>query len=252
MTASANIPFLVALALVFILGVLETISLLLGGSFSLTDHSTSDFDAPALPHNVGVSHELSAAHSASAPHAELPTHAHGTALSNADHPSGDLAHDGLFSDIFQWLHLGHIPAMIVVVLFLLSFGTAGLALQSALFAMTGMLLPAAIAVVPAFVISLPATRVLGGVLKPILPRDETEAVSRDSFVGCEARITMGTARAGAPAEARVQDRYGRSHYILVEPDKADHILNAGTNVLILSRSDAVYRGIEISESRLDD
>jgi hypothetical protein len=100
--------------------------------------------------------------------------------------------------------------------------------------------------------ALPATRVIGGVLKPILPRDETEAVSRDSFVGCEAQITAGTARPGKPAEARLLDRFGRSHYIMLEPDKEDDVFAPGSNVLVLKRRDAIYRGVKVTAAPLDD
>jgi Protein of unknown function (DUF1449) len=152
--------------------------------------------------------------------------------------------DGLFSQIMQWLHAGQIPTSVLLILFLVSFGSAGLLLQIALKSLRGDMLPALMAVLPAFVIALPATRIMGGVLKPLIPRDESEAVSRDSFLGCSAQITTGKARRGAPAEARLRDSYGRSHYVMVEPDRDEEVFPAGTRVVLLTRHDAVYRVTE--------
>jgi hypothetical protein len=133
---------------------------------------------------------------------------------------------------------------VLLILFLLSFASVGLLLQSALQSLTGAMLPALVAAIPAFLIALPGTRVLGGVLKSIMPRDETEAVSRDSFLGCSAQITVGRARRGAPAEARLRDSYGRSHYVMVEPDHDEEVFPTGARVVLVKRHDAVYRVIE--------
>jgi hypothetical protein len=116
----------------------------------------------------------------------------------------------------------------------------------------GLLLPATWAMIPAIAMALPGTRLVGGLLKPILPRDETEAVSRDSFVGCEAQIVTGTARPGKPAEARLLDRFGRSHYIMLEPDKEDDVFVPGSNVLVLKRREAIYRGVKVTSAQLDE
>jgi hypothetical protein len=232
LTASNNLPFLVALALVFLLGVLEVVSLLIGGASSLFDGG-SEIDVPSA--------ETSAL---SLDNGDLNGDFNGA--------SAEADVDSLPTQLLAWLHVGQIPSMILLIVFLLSFGAAGLALQTTLLSSLGVMLPASVAMIPAFIIALPGTRLLGGLLKPILPRDETEAVSRDSFLGCEAQITVGNARLGAPAEARVRDRYGRSHYILVEPDKDDAILRSGSHILILKRREAIYQGIEVMSAQLDD
>ena len=76
-----------------------------------------------------------------------------------------------------------------------------------------------------------------------MPRDESEAVSRDSFLGLSAQVTVGRARRGAPAEARVQDSYGRSHYVMVEPNNPEEVFPAGTRVVLLTRHESIYRVI---------
>lgn len=202
-TAPANLPFSIALAIVVLLGVLEVASLALGGAVGILNGPDADFDA-------GV--------------------------------DGAEA-DGLVGSLLQWLHAGQIPATVLLIVFLVSFGSAGLLLQNALLETTGAMMPALLAVVPAFAIALPSTRILGGLLKPLLPRDESEAVSRDSFLGLGAQVTSGTARQGRPAEARLRDSYGRSHYVMVEPNNPEEVFPPGARVVLLTRHESIYRAI---------
>jgi len=213
LTSPANLPFSVALAVVSLLGVLEVVSLALGGAFSIL--GSAGFDTPEV---------------------ELDT---------------DVDGDGIFGQLMQWLHAGQIPASVLAILFLLSFGIAGLLLQSVLKVLTGAMLPALIAIIPAFIIALPATRVTGAVLKPLMPRDETDAVSRDSLLGSSAQITTGRARRGAPAEARLRDSHGHNYYVMVEPDHDEEVFTAGTRVVLVKRHDAIYRVIEDVQVELE-
>lgn len=223
LTAPANVPFAIALAVVLLLGVVEVLSLLLGGASSLFD--SGDIDLPT------------------------PVAADGTSVDVDVDVDSDA---GVLPQIFTWLHVGQIPSMILLIVFLLCFGCSGLMLQVTLNSSFGTLLPAGWAALMALGMALPGTRVMGGLLKPILPRDETEAVSHDSFVGCEAQITSGTARPGNPAEARLRDKFGRSHYILIEPDKEGDVFQPGSSVLVLKRREAIYCGVQVTSARLDD
>lgn len=222
LTAAQNLPFSIALAIVLLLGVLEVVGLLLGGISSLS------IEGPDL---------------------------HGPDLHGPDlHADGDfhLDDDGFFGHILGWLHAGQIPATIIGIVFLLNFGVAGLGLQYLLKAGSGSMMPAWLASIFAFIIALPGTRLGGGLLKPILPRDETEAVSRESFLGCEAQITIGTAGYGRPAEAKLRDKFGRSHYVMVEPDKAEETFPSGTRVLILKKHGDIFRVMNVNDATIEE
>jgi hypothetical protein len=67
----------------------------------------------------------------------------------------------------------------------------------------------------------------------VIPRDETSAVSDASLVGRVGVIVIGAARAGKPAETRVVDEHGATHYVMVEPDEPDQVLDAGARVLLV-------------------
>ena len=135
---------------------------------------------------------------------------------------------------------------------LTAFGTCGYLIQLTLHSLVGWMLPAIIAVIPATAAALPTTRVLGQMLSHVVIRDETEAVSRNSFVGRVAVITLGVARKGSPAEAKFRDQHGTTHYVMVEPDNADDEFTQGESVLLVSDTGSVMRGIKPENTHLKD
>lgn len=198
LTASGNLPFSVALAIVFALAMLEGVGLLLGAGVSgLLEHLF-----PAVDMDVDV------------PDVESP---------------------GVVSQILGWLYIGKVPFLIVLIALLTSFGIIGLILQSFAQSMFGGLLPALLAALVALAGALPVSRGFTAVIARIMPRDETEAVSTDSFIGRVAIITTGTARQGSAAQARLNDQYGQTHYVMVEPDAADDLFHSGAEVLLIKK-----------------
>jgi hypothetical protein len=141
---------------------------------------------------------------------------------------GDVPEGGL-----AWLHVGRLPLLVILVLFLTVFALLGFALQAVVSAVFGQGLPALAASPLALVGSLPVTRVFGSALLRIMPRDESAAIAASSFVGRTATLTAGEARPGKSAEARFQDEYGQTHYVMVEPDANSPNLRAGERVLLL-------------------
>jgi hypothetical protein len=140
-----------------------------------------------------------------------------------------------------WLGVGELPLSVWLIVFGVAFGAAGLLGQMALQGLRGATLPMWPATLAALAVSLPLTRGLSRVLSPLMPRDHSEAVSHESFAGCEGMITVGLARRGRPAEARVRDRFGRSHYVMVEPDADEAQFSAGSRVLLLRRDGDKWR-----------
>ncbi|MEM1192863.1 MAG: OB-fold-containig protein [Pseudomonadota bacterium] len=63
-------------------------------------------------------------------------------------------------------------------------------------------------------------------------------------MGRTATVIRGKARRGQPAEAKVKGPFGKTHYILIEPDTDDDIAVQGAQLVIVSRLGAVYRGVE--------
>ena len=150
-------------------------------------------------------------------------HWHGDFADDSDVPDGALG----------WLHFGKVPVLVILVIFLTTFALTGFMAQFAARAATGSFLPALLATAPALVVALLGVRVGGGALSRIIPRDETSAVSDASLVGRVGSVVIGTARAGKPAQARVRDQHGASHYVMVEPEAPDQALESGASILLV-------------------
>jgi hypothetical protein len=144
-----------------------------------------------------------------------------------DHP------DGVPDGVLGWLHFGRIPILISLVIFLTTFALGGFVCQFVAKAMIGSFIPLPAAVALAFLAGIFGVRFFGGVLAKVMPRDETTAVSDASLVGRIGNIVIGTARAGKPAEARVRDEHGASHYVMVEPEEPDQVFESGASVLLV-------------------
>jgi hypothetical protein len=150
---------------------------------------------------------------------------------------------GPLAGFLDWLCIGQVPTLVLMVIFLTAFGIAGFALQGALTTWVGAALHPLLASVGAFGAALPATRLGGKLFARIMPKVQTEATSRDSFVGRIATVTTGTARRGLPAEAKLRDAFGQTHYLRIEPDDEQAILAEGSQVLIVRRAGAVFHAI---------
>ncbi|MEL6964311.1 MAG: OB-fold-containig protein, partial [Pseudomonadota bacterium] len=73
-----------------------------------------------------------------------------------------------------------------------------------------------------------------------------------SFVGRVATITLGSARLGQPAQAKLQDQHGQTHYVMVEPDRQDITFEQGSRVLLVARARGVFRAIKNKNNALID
>lgn len=171
-----------------------------------------------------------------------PSEAIDNSLPDADPDMPDLQL-GPLSQFLTWLSFGRLPALIVLILLTTSFGLGGYVLQEAMRRIFGFALEPAIASAPAAVFSLFATHHLGHWLGRLMPREETEAVSSADFIGRVATVFRGTASSGQPAEAKLTDIHGKTHYVLVEPDDNKQLLSEGSEVVLVRREGPVFRAI---------
>lgn len=206
-TAGSNLPFTIALAMMMMLALLEVLGFLFG-------LSTSGFLDGLFDFEIG------------------------------DADGSELASLSLADRFMGWLHFGKVPVLILIAVFLISFGGAGLIVQGLVWAVIGLLLPWWLAVAIVLPLSLPCVRVFGGTLARVLPKDETQVVSQASMIGRVATVVLGTARKGSAAQARVRDQHGQNHYVMLEPDETDIEFNAGDSVLLVAQAGAVYRAIK--------
>ena len=206
-------PFTIALIIMAMLAVMEIVGLMFGmGLSGLLDSALPDFDADM------------------------------DADADADAPDADGA-AGVLGAVTSWLSIGRVPLLVLIVAFLTGFGLAGVIGQNAVKGLIGAYLPVPVAVIAALFVALPVTRHLGLALARLVPKEETDAVSRDSFVGRTAVVIRGEAKQGLPAEAKLKDRAGTVQYVLVEPDEAGASFPEGAEVILVEQKGPVFRAI---------
>lgn len=142
-----------------------------------------------------------------------------------------------------WLHLGRVPSLVLLVLFLAGYALFGYSLQAVVHGLFGVYLPAWIAGLLAVPPGLVTVRSLGALIAHVIPRDETSAVSEQTLIGRTGVISGGVARRGLAAQARVKDSHNRTHYLMVEPDVDDEVFDDGIEVLIVRKVGSFYRCI---------
>ena len=142
------------------------------------------------------------------------------------------------------LGLGRVPVLIWLASLLLAFGSIGLIGQMWIADLVGGPLSAGWATLAAAAAALPLNSLAMRPLAAVMPRDETTAIALDELVRRDAEIQIGTARAGSPARARVIDRHGQAHNVMVEPHDAATQLNAGDTVLLVRREGETFYAIQ--------
>ncbi len=219
-----NVPFSTALALMILMTILEIISATLGmGLSEMVDSVIPEIDADI---DVDIDADI-------------------------DGVDAGAGSNSLIK-LLAWFRVGEVPVIILFIILLTGFGIIGMLLQFTIVQFFGSPLPAFAAAVPAFLGALPIVRSLGGILGKYMPKDETYVVSEKSFIGQVATVTMGTARQGNPAEAKLKDQHGQTHYLLVLPDKDDETFVTGEKCIVVSQNGSIYRVIKNMSTVLTD
>ena len=150
---------------------------------------------------------------------------------------------GVDAGLLSLIGLGRLPFLMWLMLLLAVFGVIGLAGQQFLAALTGHPWSAWFAGPVAGLASLPVTGAIARPLGRIIPQDETTAIDVTALVGRQAEIVIGTAVQGSPARAKVTDRFGQVHHVMVEPDEADQRFEQGDRILLVRRDGELFKAI---------
>lgn len=210
--ADQNSAFTIALALMLMIAALEGVTTLIGmGLSELLETILPDFDM------------------------DIPT---------ADAPQSTL------TKLLGWINFGKVPVLIILICFLTAFGIVGYSLQYFVYMASTALLPQLFIVPVAVLLALPFVRLFTNGLQKIMPKDESSALSEESFVGATAVIILGKAVKNSPAEAKVIDKYGQTHYFMVQPEAENETFEQGEQVLLLKPSSNGFYAIRHSNNAL--
>ncbi|NRB81693.1 MAG: DUF1449 family protein [Saccharospirillaceae bacterium] len=151
--------------------------------------------------------------------------------------------DGGVSNLLDWLCLTKLPMLAWLIVALTHFAIIGYSINYAVLTSLEWQ-PQLIFILPTTVFfTLIMTHFVGSALAQIIPNNETTAVSTSTFIGKAAKITIGTASSGNPAEALLLDDFNQKHYIMVEPEFEKEYLPQGTEVVIVEKLNGTWLAI---------
>lgn len=151
--------------------------------------------------------------------------------------------DGGVSNLLDWLCLTKLPMLVWLIIALTHFSIIGYSINYAVLTSLEWQ-PQLIFILPTTVFfTLIMTHFVGSALAQIIPNNETTAVSTSTFIGKAAKITIGTASSGNPAEALLLDDFNQKHYIMVEPEFEKEYLPKGTEVVIVEKLNGTWLAI---------
>ncbi len=96
------------------------------------------------------------------------------------------------------------------------------------------------------VLSMPMIRYSAMLIAKILPQDETTAIYSEELIGRTALIILGEAKVNSPAQARVQDQFGQTHYVLVENLETDLHFSQGQEVILTQKTKIGFKAISLN------
>ena len=218
-------PFSIALCVVLGLFILELISLLLGGSIMAIGSDAPDVDLD-LDADFDIDLDVDAVLDIE--------------------PDLDTEFGGGPTGVLGWLGIGEVPFLIWLVSFLTIFGLTGLLTLNVGNAITGLTMSLAITVPVAIIVATYAARFIARIVASIMPKTESTAMRTRFLGGHHGVISQGTARRGQPAEAKLKDRHGNTHYLRVEPLEDDVEIPQGRDVHVIRKRDGMFFVVDIT------
>jgi len=142
--------------------------------------------------------------------------------------------------VFDWLYLGKVPLFVWLIIFLTVYSLSGFFIQGIIFNLTHTMLSGWIISPICFFLCMPLVRQSAKIITKILPQDKTTAIHSDDLIGLTGIIILGEARQSYPAQAKVKDIHGLTHYVLVEPE-IDEVFIEGQAVILTQRTSVGYQ-----------
>ena len=167
-------------------------------------------------------------------------------LLDIEAPDADIDGDatpGALSKTLSWLRIGRVPVLIAAIIALTLFGLVGITAQAAVAAVIGTPINAWIAAPLVATAILPLMRAINAAMAKIMPRDETQVVSRASFCGRTGTVTLGPVSATQMGQCRIRDRHGQIHHVGIVADTDDESFEIGSNVLLVQETGSRWRVI---------
>ena len=160
------------------------------------------------------------------------------------------ASGGFMDGLLSVIGLGKVPFLIWLAMLLVIFAGIGVSGQELVKSLLGSPFDPLAAGALAGVAALPLNGLAVRPMAAILPQDETTAVGVASLIRRDAEIQTGTASAGSPARAKVLDRHGHPHFVMVEPHDPATQLVTGEVVMLVRAEGETFFGAQYENPML--
>lgn len=171
-------------------------------------------------------------------------------LDIGDSLSADSLSPSFLEGMLLWMNLGRVPLIVTLNIFLFCFSALGFFMINTAGAIGVSNLPWILTIPVGLVGSIIPVKVGNGLAARIWPKDETAAVSSETFIGRVAKITIGTASHQRAAEAKLKGPLGRPHYVMVYADNENDSFPQGSAVLLVGRRDTKFTAIAVENDHL--
>ncbi|WP_336971042.1 OB-fold-containig protein [Sphingobium aromaticiconvertens] len=143
--------------------------------------------------------------------------------------------------VLDWLGLkSGLPVLVWLTALLGCFILTGVAVQQIATALLGSPLHWTFASLIALTIGSIANGFVSAGLGKIMPEYETSVIDTEDLIMRRGVVLEGAARRGHPARAKVVDRHGQAHYVMVEPHHDDDVVAQGESALLVRRNGPLF------------
>jgi len=171
-------------------------------------------------------------------------------LDLGDVVSADNLSPSFLEGMLLWMNLGRVPLIVTLNIFLFCFSALGFLMINMAGSIGVSNLPWILTIPLALVGSILPVKIGNSLAARIWPKDETAAVSSETFIGRVAKITIGVATHDRAAEAKLKGPLGRAHYVMVFADNENDRFPQGTAVLLVGRRDTKFTAIGVENDHL--
>jgi hypothetical protein len=142
---------------------------------------------------------------------------------------------GSISSLLDCLCLSKLPMLIWLIIALTHFSIIGFTINYTSLTTLQWQPTLIITFLITVICALMMTHFIGSAFVQIRQKNETYAVSTSLFIGTWAKVTIGTATKGKPAEAVLTDNFNQKHYLMVEPEYEEVHLTQGSQIVIVQK-----------------
>lgn len=146
-----------------------------------------------------------------------------------------------FSDSFpmEWLLVKDLPLSVHLAMFLAGFGVSGVLIQQGATATIGAPVSLYIAFPVAILLTAIFVSKVGALAVPLF-KLQSEAVSEESLMGRTGVLLSPVAKCDYAGELKVVDKFGHTHYLMVEPLSNKDCYQEGDSLRLVGRKGALF------------